>query len=402
MDTAPPVFVFDAAPELSRTLTRRLRDRGFAPAPLDPAEVLGSGMSLSGADLAVILVDGKAAPEQSERVAAVLRRLVARNVPTVVWGAGDELQSAGGPLVEWVPGEMDPDAVIGKLGTLARYVPLVKGLERELCHLQRLGDQLSRYVGEMDQEMRLAGRLQRDFLPRELYGVPPYKFEALYSPASWVSGDMYDVFRVDEHHVGLFLADAMGHGVAAGLVTMYIRQALVSKRIEGHSYAIVPPAEVLNCLHQSLCRQHFPDSQFVTAVYGVVDTRTSQVTLARAGHPYPLHLRRDGTICEVRSVGSLLGLSEMPVEFAEVRVTLQPGEKLLLYTDGAEDALVVPDPQQRDAVVFTEQLYQWARLPATDFIRAAREHLDSRVGSLHPADDVTLLLLEMSDQGRQH
>jgi sigma-B regulation protein RsbU (phosphoserine phosphatase) len=398
---ALPVFVFDAAPAMSQALDRRLKARGFEPTRLDPVELLGSGMAPGRLDLAVILVDPQGSVEQSEHVAAVLRRLVARSVATVVWGAAGELRQEGGPLVEWVPAETGPDEVVGKLGTLARYVPLVKGLERELQHLHRLGEQLNRYVGEIDQEMRLAGRLQRDFLPRELPHVASCSFEVVYCPASWVSGDMYDVLRVDEHHFGMFVADAMGHGVAAGLVTMFLRQALVAKRIAGHSYAIVQPADALNDLHECLCRQHLPDSQFVTAAYGILDIRTRTLRLARAGHPYPIHMRRDGTLHEVRSTGTLLGLAEIPAEFAEVEVTLEPGDKLLFYTDGAEEALVIPPPSSGGAVAFTTQLQEWARLPAAEFVRRIRDHLDSREGSLHPADDATLLLLEIGDSARQ-
>ncbi len=397
MNMNQPVFVLDAAPGMSRALNRRLQVRGFAPAPLETAEVLGSGVSPGGLDLAVLLLDPQAPTEEKERVAAILRRLVARNVATVVWGADAALRNEGGPLVEWVPAETGLDEVVGKLGTLARYVPLVKGLERELQHLHRLGEQLNRYVGEIDQEMRLAGRLQRDFLPRQLPDISPYRFDVLYCPASWVSGDMYDIFRVDEHHIGMFLADAMGHGVAAGLVTMFIRQALVPKRISGPSYAIVEPAEALHELHQCLCQQRLPDCQFVTAVYGIIDTRCGRLRLARAGHPYPVLLRRDGSASEVRSAGSLLGLADLPLDFAETEVMLGRGDKLLLYTDGLEDVLLERDSAGSDEAIFTPHLQRWAKLPATDFVRAAREHLDSREGSLHPADDATLLLLEVGE-----
>jgi sigma-B regulation protein RsbU (phosphoserine phosphatase) len=397
MNMNQPVFVLDAAPALSRALNQRLHVRGFKAARLEPADVLGSAASLSGLDLAVLLLEPQATVEEKERIAAVLRRLVARNVATVVWGADAALRDEGGPLVEWVPADTGLDEVVGKLGTLARYVPLVKGLERELQHLHRLGEQLNRYVGEIDQEMRLAGRLQRDFLPRQLPEVPPYAFDALYRPASWVSGDMYDVVRVDEHHVGMFLADAMGHGVAAGLVTMFIRQALVPRRTAGHSYSIVAPAEALRELHQCLCQQRLPECQFVTAVYGVVDTRCGLLRLARGGHPYPLHLRRDGTVGELRPAGSLLGLADLPLDFAETEITLSPGDKLVLYTDGVEDVMLSREAAKDDQVVLTEHLRQWAALPAPEMIQALREHLDSREGSLHPADDATVLVLEVRE-----
>ena len=396
MNTTAPVLVLDAAPGVSQDLNRRLKQRGFSPILLNVADAGACGEGPLGAELAVVLVDAAEAAKEGTPLAGMLHRLVAENVPTVVWGAKGNLKSESGPLVEWVPSDVGLDEVAGKVGTLARYVPLVKGLERELKQLRRLGEQLNRYFGEIDQEMRLAGRMQRDFLPRELPRVPPLIFELLYRPASWVSGDMYDVFRIDEHHFGVFVADAMGHGVAAGLVTMFLRQALVSKLVTGNTFTIVPPSEALTRIHECLLRQKLPNSQFVTAAYGIIDTRSGECRLARAGHPYPLHIRPDGSIQEVRASGSLLGLPDVPVEFEETRFTVRPGDKLVFYTDGIEDVIVAPGPRSDEPPGFTPELTQWAGLHAAEFMKAVADHLDRREGSLHPADDITLLLLEVA------
>jgi serine phosphatase RsbU (regulator of sigma subunit) len=103
----------------------------------------------------------------------------------------------------------------------------------------------------------------------------------------------------------------------------------------------------------------------------------------------------------VRSTGTLLGLTEIPTDFGEVEVTLGPGDKLLFYTDGAEGALVIPPTSPGGAISFTEQLQAWAQLPAAEFVRRVRDHLDSREGSLHAADDATLLLLEIDGSAGQ-
>lgn len=395
MTTSPRVMVLDGTSRRGGELGDLLRARGFEPACVTPAEALEPRPAPGWADVAVLVAD-PASPSDGP-VAAVLRKLVEEKVATVVCGAEDGLQREGGPLVEWLAADASPEEVIGKVGTLAHYVPLLRGFERELSHLHRLGDQLNRYFGEIDQEMRLAGRLQRDFLPREMPSVPPIRFEGLYRPASWVSGDMYDAFRIDEHHVGLFIADAMGHGVAAGLLTMFLRQSLVAKRITGGAYEIIEPVQALESVHACLLRQKLPNSQFVTAAYGIVDTRTCELRLARAGHPYPLHVRADGAISEVRSSGSLLGLPDVPTDFEEARIVLGTGDKVILYTDGVEDEIVQSE-RHGDDVAFTTQFRGWAPLGATDFVRAVGDHLDGREGSLHPADDVTMLVLEVGSK----
>ncbi len=395
MSNTPRVLLFAGKSASScDALVGRLRPRGLVSLRMDLAGA-EPDVDLKRDDLAVVVLDPAEGTDQAQPLAALLDRLASGNVPTVVWNAGDGVRRDGGPFVEWLSPEVSLEELVGKIGTLTRYAPLMKGMERELQQLQHLGQQLNHYFGEIDQEMRLAGRLQRDFMPRELPQVPGFAFEAIFRPASWVSGDLYDAFCIDEHHLGMFIADAMGHGVAAGLLTMFLRHALPSRQIDGQSHRLVGPAEALGDLHASLVRQHLPNCQFVTAAYAIIDTRSRELTLARAGHPYPILISRNGEISEVRVNGSLLGLGDIASDFSERRITLAPGDKLVFYTDGADDMFLLTDGSGVDNVSPTPQMQQWARLSAGDFTGAAGEHLDCQEGSLHPADDVTVLVLEV-------
>ncbi|MCK4340376.1 MAG: SpoIIE family protein phosphatase [Phycisphaerae bacterium] len=392
MEQKPQVLVFDAASGRAGEFAQRLRARGFTPVQLEQ----GTNGKPSAGNVAVILIGTGQKEEQAGELSAMLKRLVGEHVPTLVWGGGDGLRSESGPLVEWLASDVGLDELVGKVSTVARYVPLLEGLERELRHMQRLGQQLNRYFSEIDQEMRLAGRLQRDFLPRKLPIIPPYHFHVVYRPASWVSGDMYDVFRIDEHHIGMFVADAMGHGVAAGLLTMFLRQALEPKRVAGSSYSILTPGEVLDHLHQCLVRQKLPNCQFVTAAYGIIDTRRRELILARAGHPYPVHISPGGKLREVRIDGSLLGLADIPSGLEEAHIPLAVGDKVVIYTDGVEDEILRPRAEVGEKTVFTAQFQAWAQRSASGLVEALENHLDCREGSLHPADDVTVLTLEVA------
>jgi serine phosphatase RsbU (regulator of sigma subunit) len=385
------VLLLDAAPDAARELGERLRGHGVKTQTLPVTKARGS---LPNVDIAVVVLQPSLPIDQATTVRALLARLATQGLATIVWGVSEKLRPLGGPRIESLSADVPLDEVVGKIGTLARYAPLVKGLERELEHLHRIGLQLNRHFGELDQELRLAGRLQRDFLPRSMPNVPPYRFEVLYRPATWVSGDMYDVFRIDEHHFGVFIADAMGHGVAAGLLTMFLRQALSAKRISGSSYTIVRPEEALENLHDCLVRQHLPNCQFVTAAYAIVNAQTGEVRMARAGHPYALHISPDAEIEEIVSSGSLLGLPDVPGEFAETSVQVSPGDKLVFYTDGMEDSVVIPRAQSPDHTEFTAEMKSWARMDATAMVAAVNHHLDYAEGSLNPADDVTMLVIE--------
>src|SRR5262249_20610396 len=153
--------------------------------------------------------------------------------------------------------------------------------DEELRHMKRLSKQLNRYISELDKDMRLAGRLQRDFMPRQLEDIPPLKFGSLFRPAVFVSGDIFDVIRIDDTHVGMFIADAMGHGTAAGLITMFLRKALVTREACGDSYRIIRPAEVMDAMHNGMASHDLPNSNFVTAAYAVIDLATLEFTFAR-------------------------------------------------------------------------------------------------------------------------
>jgi len=285
------------------------------------------------------------------------------------------------------------DELWGRLATVRQYRPLLDGLEEQVAIMQRLGKKLNQDLVEVDRELRLASRLQRDFLPKRLPEISDVRFAALYRPATWVSGDSYDVRRLDEQHIGFFLADAVGHGIASGLLTMFIKQAIVGKRIDDGGYTIIEPGHVLATLNVELASQELPHSQFVTACYAIIDVETHRLTFARGGHPHPIHVTADGRCGEVRTVGGLLGVFPEE-EFPSISLSLDRGEKLILYSDGLEDEIISHRRRERGLVGFTRHFLEFVRRPARACLEALSDHLDRSEGSLQPADDMTCLIVE--------
>src|SRR4051794_26024267 len=173
----------------------------------------------------------------------------------------------------------------------------VAELRDELEAMRRRDEALHTYLRKMDDELRLAARLQQDFLPKSMPQVGRVRFHTLFRPAGYVSGDLYDVMRLDEQRVGFYMADAVGHGVPAALLTMFIKHALQTKEIDprGRGYRLLEPGETLRRLNERLIDQNLSHSTFATALYGTIDVDTLQVTVARAGHPHPIVLRADGS-----------------------------------------------------------------------------------------------------------
>ena len=303
----------------------------------------------------------------------------------VVPGDGEALAVASG--------EVSADELWGRLVTIRDYRPQLLRMESQLVTMQRLGKQLNQYFVEVDRELHLASRLQRNFLPQSLPEIGDIRFATLYRPASWISGDDYDVRRLDESHIGFFLADAVGHGVAAGLLTMFIKQAIVGKRVTANDYTIVPPGEALAVLNRELAAQELPNCQFITACYGYINVQTHTLTFARGGHPHPIHVAADGSCGEVRVLGGLLGVFQEE-EFPSLSLCLGPGEKLVLYSDGLEDVIVSGRQRESGDVHFTPAFLDSVRLPAESCVRSLADHLDCSEGSLQPGDDQTCLIIE--------
>jgi anti-sigma regulatory factor (Ser/Thr protein kinase) len=176
---------------------------------------------------------------------------------------------------------------------------------------------------------QIAATLQRSLLPRQLPQVPGLRMAARYLPAaveSAVGGDWYDVVDLKNQCIGFTIGDVAGHGMAAATFMGQMRSAVRAYALDSDG-----PAEVLTKLAEFADRMH---SRMATMIYATLNMATWEVRFARAGHPYPLLLRSDGTAeFLTRTGGPPLGTGGGQV-YEEDRLTLDPGETLLLYTDG--------------------------------------------------------------------
>jgi phosphoserine phosphatase RsbU/P len=263
-------------------------------------------------------------------------------------------------------------------------------LETENALLRQRDTLISRQMARHDEEQRLAARIQQDFLPKTLPVVGMVSFQTAYRPAHYVSGDLFDVKRLDEQHVGVYLADAVGHGTPAALLTMFMKNALVTKRIRKDGYELVDPAETLALLNSALLNQDLQQSSFATAVYARINCVTGDVVMAKAGHPEPIIIGIDGTTREIAGDGPLLGVFP-EAEWNTVRFTLQPGERLILYTDGVETAFPVND--QPCSQTWKRELDAMTREPSEEIIRRFREAIENNPLN-GQKDDLTLVIAE--------
>jgi phosphoserine phosphatase RsbU/P len=249
------------------------------------------------------------------------------------WSSGTHIIFAGGGVFllsvmvdhlsreGWLPWSVltEPFGFFFNLGCLA-YVAVEKFVSTE------------QQLVAMQEEMRSASRIQSSILPSGAPRVPGLQMAVRYAPMTAVAGDFYDFLPAANGGIGILVADVTGHGVPAALVASMVKVAAASQSEHADD-----PARVIAALNQVMCRQ--VHGQFTTAGYLYLDPASGTGRYAAAGHPPLLRYRaHGGGLEEFRENGLLMGVRATE-KYASTPLSLQPGDRLLLYTDGIPEAL---------------------------------------------------------------
>ncbi len=252
-----------------------------------------------------------------------------------------------------------------------------------VCHV--LEDQAATIQADLDR----AEIIQRALLPQQPPSIPGWCMETLYSPGSSVGGDFFDAVVLDDHYLGLVIADAAGHGVAAAMLSVLFKLRL--RRVDENG-ELLQPQQVLEALNQSLFDMLSAPGAFITGSYILLDLRSGHGRFASAGHPPCVVRPARGDVQMLERTGPALGLEATP-SYSEREFELQAGDRLMLYTDGVLEG--GPDsPAIGDLAEGMAAVSDRADLLGGLFERAVRDVGGDR-------DDITLLLLERCE-GASH
>lgn len=222
----------------------------------------------------------------------------------------------------------------GEINQLAENMVFGWNLRKEnesyRLHLETLVKQRTE---QLNIELHKVSVVQKSLLPQTLPKKKGLDIGVYYETCIELGGggDYYDIIELPENRVGIAIADASGHGPSAACI-MAITRAMFRTLIQQQK--IINPGEVLTALNR-MVDGNYPRGHFVTMLYAVLDLTTGLVTYANAGHPYPIYGKRGTFQPHEGDTAMILGM--FPGSYSESQLQLQPGDHLLLFTDGIEE-----------------------------------------------------------------
>ncbi|MBN2079800.1 MAG: serine/threonine-protein phosphatase [Spirochaetes bacterium] len=247
-------------------------------------------------------------------------------------------------------------------------------------------EMITRQKNQLEEQISMAGELQKKLLPEKLPGVRNASIVFSYLPMMGVGGDFVDInYSQDRRGLGLFICDVSGHGVAAAFISSMVKMSLGSWREHLDS-----PSEMLRVLHDSLKGKM--GAQFVTAAICYLDLETGLLRLAGAGHPPVIVVRAGGGIELFKPPGRLIN-DLFPMNFADVETVLEKNDKIVLYTDGVTECFNADGAMFGDEALHDMVMDNRGLSPA-DLCAEVMRGLTRFAGEGAFEDDITILVTE--------
>ncbi len=245
-------------------------------------------------------------------------------------------------------------------------------------------------------EIKAARTIQLSILPEENPGSEAFDIAAEYIPMTGVAGDFYDFLVIDDHRIGILVADVSGHGIPAALVASMVKIAIAAQLPHADD-----PAMVMRGMNDCLCGKI--KNQFVTAGYAYVDIEKNTLRYAGAGHPPLLLYRRsESQVRELEENGLILGLFP-EAAYSYVEIDLEGGDTLIMYTDGITEA-EGESGEQFGVEGLSQSVVSSRPQQSTDVVEGVLKKVQSWTGRRKDAqadDDLTLVVARIRATGRQ-
>lgn len=295
-------------------------------------------------------------------------------------------------------------------------VVFIRNIRQPYLELSVAKDELKNYADNLDriveqrtvqirqihqkllEDLEYARDIQLAMLPKKLPNSAHADFEACYFPADRASGDFYNIFKIDEAKIGMYIGDVSGHGVSAAMLTVYLNQSIMVAMENAQGIKeILPPSRVLKRLYLNFNQSEFKREVYIVMMYGILDLNTREFTFASAGlNVSPLVVSASGEAAELDIKGFPICkfTDNYDVEYSDRKIGLMPGDKILFFTDGLVEA---ENPDQK--VYSDDKLKEKLRLNrhrnAQQLIQSLKEDVLSFVERTKLEDDITFFVMEI-------
>ncbi len=260
-------------------------------------------------------------------------------------------------------------------------------LEENVSTTQGELQKISEERGRLKAELTIANEIQHGVLPNKFPKTDSYELYALMDPAREVGGDFYDFFQLDDDNICVVIGDVSDKGIPAALFMMTSKTM-----VKAHAIRNADPAEILEAVNKSLCDSN-PAEMFVTLWVGILNLKTGLLRAANGGHEYPMFKLGDKPFEVMHDPhGLVVGVMDTAV-YQNYEVQLQPGDRMMIYSDGATDAV---DTNMKDFGLdrLLETVREASRHEdAKGMVKEIRDRLRAYSEGAYQFDDITLLSL---------
>lgn len=272
-----------------------------------------------------------------------------------------------------------------------RDITVLENLKHDLEIKNRSLARTMKHLKEAQQnirdELQLARHIQQGLLPTSAPATPHLKIAHTYHPVTDVGGDIYDFIGYPSGHLGIFIGDASGHGLSAAFVGTISKMSLYN-----HGKLEIPVEELVSRINDDLIN-NIHTGHYLTCFWGIFNFDEHTFTYCRAGHPMPLQIKKDGTVIELSTPGTFIGILPGSV-FSSATVSFDPGDRFYLFTDGIYE-VDEPDTKGKESLLgydkFGELLASCGNIPFSKIM----PHIRKTLSNYTYEDDYTLIAIEV-------
>ncbi len=267
------------------------------------------------------------------------------------------------------------------LEAFARQV--LAAVENQQLHKEALENET------IKKELSVASSIQKKIIPNKLPEINGYDIAGINIPSKEVGGDYYDCYQLSDGRFALIMADVTGKGVPAALLVSTLNASL-----KAYLDMNLSLSELAVKINKIIFNASTPD-KFITFFIAILNPANGELDIVNAGHNPTLILKNDGSLQKIEAGGVALGMFDMGLPFEGQKLVLEPGEKLLMYTDGIPEAMTMEEEEYSDEKL-EEFFIKQSDDNAKNFIDALIQDVKSFTKDTPQSDDITALFLVRS------